>query len=152
MYRGSSTRAGGKEPGPEGLISFGMNPVGTGPNSPKMVAALSKLKWLVMVENFENETATFWKAPKEYGGAAPKDIQTTVYQLPAANFAEKDGTFTNSSRWMQWKWKAIDPRARRNRTRRSSRASSSRSATSTGRKEGRSPRRCSPSTGATPIR
>src|SRR5207245_1228879 len=109
MYRGSSTRAGGKEPGPEGLISFGMNPVGTGPNSPKMVAALSKLKWLVMVENFENESATFWKAPKEYGGAAPKDIQTTVYQLPAANFAEKDGTFTNSSRWMQWKWKAIDP-------------------------------------------
>src|SRR5213082_555681 len=109
MYRGGSTRAGGKEPGPDGLISFGMNPVGTGPNSPKMVGALSKLKWLVMVENFENETATFWKAPKEYGGAAPKDIQTTVYQLPAANFAEKDGTFTNSSRWMQWKWKAIDP-------------------------------------------
>jgi len=109
MYRGGSTRAGGKEPGPEGLISFGMNPVGVGPNSPKMVAALSKLKWLVMVENFENETATFWKAPKEYGGASPKDIQTTVYQLPAGNFAEKDGCFTNSARWIQWKWKAIDP-------------------------------------------
>src|SRR4029453_18716551 len=29
--------------------------------------------------------------------------------LPAANFAEKDGTFTNSSRWLQWKWKAVDP-------------------------------------------
>jgi len=109
MYRGGSTRAGGKEPGPEGLISFGMNPVGTGPNSPKMVGALSKLKWLVMVENFENESATFWKAPKEYGGAPPKDIQTTVYQLPAGNFAEKDGCFTNSARWIQWKWKAIDP-------------------------------------------
>jgi len=109
MYRGSSTRAGGKEPGPEGMISFGMNPVGTGPNSPKMVAALSKLKWMVMVENFENESATFWKAPKELGTADPKDIKTTVYQLPAGNFAEKDGTFTNSSRWMQWKWKAIDP-------------------------------------------
>src|SRR5262249_28605318 len=26
MYRGSSKRAGGDEPGPEGLISFGMNP------------------------------------------------------------------------------------------------------------------------------
>src|SRR5207245_5604155 len=109
MYRGGSTRAGGKEPGPEGLISFGMNPVGVGPNSPKMVSALSKLKWLVMVENFENESATFRKAPQAYRGAAPKDIQTTVYQLPAANFAEKDGTFTNSSRWMQWKWKALDP-------------------------------------------
>jgi formate dehydrogenase major subunit len=43
MYRGSSMRAGGKEPGPEGLVSFGMNPVGLGPNSKKMIAALSKL-------------------------------------------------------------------------------------------------------------
>jgi formate dehydrogenase major subunit len=32
-----------------------------------------------------------------------------VYQLPCSGFAEKDGTFTNSARWMQWKWKAIDP-------------------------------------------
>ncbi len=109
MYRGSSKRAGGTEPGPEGLISFGMNPVGTGPNTPKMVAALSKLKWLVMVENVENETAQFWKAPKEYGGAEPSKIQTEVYLLPAALFAEKDGSFTNSARWAQWKWKALDP-------------------------------------------
>jgi formate dehydrogenase major subunit len=109
MYKGSSMRAGGKEPGPEGFISFGMNPVALGPNSKKMVAALSKLKWLVVVENAETETATFWKAPKEYGGAAPKDIKTEVFMLPAANFAEKDGTFTNSARWLQWKWKALDP-------------------------------------------
>jgi formate dehydrogenase major subunit len=109
MYRGSSTRAGGQEPGPEGLISFGMNPVGTGPNTPKMVAALSKLKWLVVVENVETETAQFWRAPKEYGGAAPADIHTEVYLLPAADFAEKDGTLTNSARWIQWKWKALDP-------------------------------------------
>ena len=109
MYVGTADRAGGKEPGPQGLISFGMNPVGTGPNTPKMIAALSKLKFLVVTENFETETATFWKAPKEYGGAAPNQIQTEVYLLPAANFAEKDGTFTNSARWMQWKWKAVDP-------------------------------------------
>ncbi|MGZ8830439.1 MAG: molybdopterin-dependent oxidoreductase, partial [Thermoanaerobaculia bacterium] len=109
MYRGSSMRAGGKEPSPEGFITFGMNPVALGPNSKKMIAALSKLKWLVVVENAETETATFWKAPQEYGGAAPKDIQTEVFMLPAASFAEKDGTFTNSARWLQWKWKAIDP-------------------------------------------
>jgi formate dehydrogenase major subunit len=29
--------------------------------------------------------------------------------LPAALFAEKDGTFTNSARWLQWKWRATDP-------------------------------------------
>jgi len=108
MYRGKSSRAGGDEPGPEGLISFGMNPVGTGPNSEKMVAALAKLKWLVMVENQENETSIFWKAPKELGGPAPAQIQTEVYLLPASNFAEKDGSFTNSARWVQWKWKALD--------------------------------------------
>ena len=109
MYRGSSTMAGGKEPGPEGLITFGMNPVGLGPNSKKMVAALSKLKWLVVVENVETETAIFWKAPKEYEGPEASKIQTEVFLLPAANFAEKDGTFTNSARWLQWKWKALDP-------------------------------------------
>jgi formate dehydrogenase major subunit len=109
MYRGGSTRAGAKEPGPEGLLTFGMNPVGLGPNSKKMVAALSKAKWLVVVENVETETASFWKAPKEYGGPDPAQIQTEVFMLPAANFAEKDGTFTNSARWLQWKWKALDP-------------------------------------------
>jgi len=109
MYRGSSMRAGGKEPGPEGFITFGMNPVALGPNSKKMIAALSKLKWMVVVENAETETAGFWKAPQEYGGAPAEQIQTEVFLLPAANFAEKDGTFTNSARWLQWKWKALDP-------------------------------------------
>ena len=86
-----------------------MNPVGLGPNSKKMVAALSKLKWLVVVENVETETAIFWKAPREYEGPEASSIQTEVFLLPAANFAEKDGTFTNSARWLQWKWKALDP-------------------------------------------
>jgi formate dehydrogenase major subunit len=109
MYKGSSMRAGGKEPGPEGFITFGMNPVGLGPNSKKMIAALSKLKWLVVVENVETETASFWKAPKEYDPPDASKIQTEVFLLPAASFAEKDGTFTNSARWLQWKWKALDP-------------------------------------------
>ena len=109
MYTQSSTRAGGKEPGPEGFITFGMNPVGLGPNTKKMIGALSKLKWMVVVENNETETAIFWKAPKEYEGAPPSKIQTEVYLLPASSFAEKDGTFTNSARWLQWKWKAMDP-------------------------------------------
>ncbi len=109
MYRGDSTRVGGKEPGPEGLITFGMNPVGLGPNSKKMVAALSKQKWMVVIENVETEAAIFWKAPKEYEGPEASQIQTEVFLLPAADFAEKDGTFTNSARWLQWKWKALDP-------------------------------------------
>jgi formate dehydrogenase-N alpha subunit len=70
MYRGDSKRAGGTEPGPEGLFTFGMNPVGVGPNTAKVIGALSKLKWLVVVENVEIETAQFWRAPKEYGTPA----------------------------------------------------------------------------------
>jgi formate dehydrogenase major subunit len=109
MYRGSATRLGAKEPGPEGFITFGMNPVGIGPNTSKTINALAKLKWMVVGENYEIETATFWKAPKQYGGPATADIKTEVYQLPCTGFAEKDGSFTNSARWLQWKWKAVDP-------------------------------------------
>lgn len=93
----------------KGLITFGMNPLGNGPHSKKMVQALAKMDWMVVVENFETETATFWKAPKEYEAPDSKEIKTEIFMLPAANFAEKDGTFTNSARWLQWKWKAIDP-------------------------------------------
>jgi formate dehydrogenase major subunit len=98
----------------EGLISFGMNPVAGGPNSWKMIEGLRKLKWLIVAENFETETAAFWKAKTAAGEyypdvAAPADIQTEVFLLPAACFAEKDGTFVNSSRWLQWKEKALDP-------------------------------------------
>jgi formate dehydrogenase major subunit len=108
-YRGTVERAGGTEPGPEGLITFGMNPVGVGPNTSKVINALAKMKWVVVVDNVEIETAQFWRAPREYGGPAPADIQTEVYMLPATNFVEKDGSMTNSARWAQWKWKAIDP-------------------------------------------
>jgi formate dehydrogenase major subunit len=92
----------------KGLVSFGMNPVNNLPNATKTIAAMAKLDWLVMVENFENEASIFWKAPKEMGGLAPEQVKTEVFMLPAANFAEKDGTFTNSARWLQWKYKAID--------------------------------------------
>jgi formate dehydrogenase-N alpha subunit len=98
----------------EGLISFGMNPVANGPNTAKMLAALGKLKWLIVAENFETETAAFWKAKslaeKFYPGALnPAEIETEVFLLPASCFAEKDGAFVNSSRWLQWKEAALDP-------------------------------------------
>jgi formate dehydrogenase major subunit len=94
----------------EGFFSFGMNPVSNGPHSRKAVAALSKLKWLVVAENFEQETAAFWRDDIQgIVGGKPEDVATEVFLLPAANFAEKDGTFVNSARWIQWKWKAVDP-------------------------------------------
>lgn len=94
----------------EGLMSFGMNPVCNGPNTKKVISGLAKLKWLVVVECFEQETAAFWK-PEILAeiGKKPQDVATEVFMLPAANFAEKDGAFVNSARWIQWKWKAADP-------------------------------------------
>lgn len=100
--------------GIEGFITFGMNPVANGPNTPKMLDALSKLKWMVVVENFETETAAFWNA-KKLGEkfypsfVDPASIPTEVFLLPAACFAEKDGAFVNSSRWLQWKRAALPP-------------------------------------------
>jgi formate dehydrogenase major subunit len=94
----------------EGFFTFGMNPVSNGPHSRKVVAALSRLKWLVVAENFEQETAAFWRDDiLALAGKKPEDVQTEVFLLPAANFAEKDGSFVNSARWIQWKWKAVDP-------------------------------------------
>jgi formate dehydrogenase major subunit len=94
----------------DGFFSFGMNPVSNGPHSRKAIAALAKLKWLVVVENFEQETASFWRDDiLALVDRKPEDVQTEVFLLPAANFAEKDGAFVNSARWIQWKWKAVDP-------------------------------------------
>jgi formate dehydrogenase major subunit len=94
----------------EGFIDFGMNPVSNGPHSRKATEGLSRLKWLVVAENFEQETATFWRHDiLALVNKKPEDVKTEVFLLPAANFAEKDGSFTNSARWIQWKWKAIDP-------------------------------------------
>ncbi len=94
----------------EGLLSFGMNPVCNGPHSRKVISALTNLKWLVVAENFEQETASFWKPEiLDQIKKKPADVKTEVFMLPAANFAEKDGAFVNSARWIQWKWKAVDP-------------------------------------------
>jgi formate dehydrogenase major subunit len=92
----------------KGLIAFGMNAVAIGPNSQKNIDALKKAKFLVVCDLYPEETSDFWRAP----GIAPeqtKAIQTEVYRLPGAGFAEKDGTFVNSARWLQWKWAAVPP-------------------------------------------
>ena len=92
----------------KGLFAFGMNGVMIGPNSWKNINALKKADWLVVCELYPEETSEFWKAP----GTSPeemKQINTTVYRLPGAGFAEKDGTFVNSARWLQWKYVAMPP-------------------------------------------
>jgi formate dehydrogenase major subunit len=98
MYRGSV----------KGLFAFGMNGVAIGPDSQKNIEALKKADWLVVGEIYPDETSEFWKSP----GITPadmKNINTTVYRLACAGFAEKDGSMTNSARWLQWKNVALPP-------------------------------------------
>jgi len=57
------------------------------------------------VNIFDNETASFWKGP----GLDPKTVKTEVFLLPAAASMEKEGSMSNSGRWVQWKYKACAP-------------------------------------------
>ena len=90
----------------KGMFAFGMNGVAIGPDSRKNINALKKADWLVVGEIYPDETSEFWKSPG-ITSEEMKQIQTTVYRLPCAGFAEKDGTFTNSARWLQWKNAAL---------------------------------------------
>ncbi len=92
----------------KGLFAFGMNGVAIGPDSRKNIEALKKAEFLVVGEIYPDETSEFWMAPGTTKDEQAK-IQTTVYRLPCAGFAEKDGTFVNSARWLQWKNVALPP-------------------------------------------
>src|SRR6202035_746229 len=90
----------------KGLFAFGMNGVAIGPDSKKNIDALKKADWLLGGAISPDETTQISRAPG-ISADEMKQIQTTVYRLPCAGFAEKDGTFTNSARWLQWKNAAL---------------------------------------------
>lgn len=74
------------------LYIMGENPVVSEANSSHVVSGLKGLEFMVVQDLFLTETAEF------------ADIV-----LPAAAWAEKEGTFTNSERRVQWSFKALDP-------------------------------------------
>jgi formate dehydrogenase major subunit len=95
----------------KGMFAMGQNPAVGGQNARYQRAALGKLDWLVVKDNFETETAAFWyKAPEVVDGSVKiEDIQTEVFFFPSAQVAEMDGTFTNTQRLIKYHHKAIDP-------------------------------------------
>jgi formate dehydrogenase major subunit len=113
----ASERVGGsggaKPPGSklEGLFVMGQNPAVGAPNARLERRALANLKWLVVRDMVETETATFWLDSPEVarGELDPTNIATEVFLFPAAAHTEKDGTFTNTQRMLQWRDKAVDP-------------------------------------------
>lgn len=74
------------------MYIMGENPVLSDPDAEHVVHALEKLDFLVVQDIFLTETARL------------ADVV-----LPAASFAEKDGTFTNTERRVQRVRKAIEP-------------------------------------------
>ena len=88
-----------------GFFAWGMNPACSSAHAGKVRQALTKLDWMVNVNVFDSETGSFWKGP----GMDPKKIKTEVFQLPCAAFLEKEGSISNSGRWMQWRYKAANP-------------------------------------------
>ncbi len=89
----------------KGLWTWGQNPAVGGPNSNGERAALGNLDWLVSADIWMTETAEFWQRP----GVSPASINTEVFVLPAACSYEKEGSISNSGRWAQWRYKAVEP-------------------------------------------
>ncbi len=92
-----------------GLICQGFNPVMAIAHQKKSTIGLSKLKFLVSIDPIETDTARFWENHGEANDVDPSKIQTEVFMLPATTFVEEEGSLTNSSRCIQWKWRAADP-------------------------------------------
>lgn len=92
----------------DGYFVFGQNPAVAQSNGRMQRMALAKLKWLVVRDFQEIETATFWKDSPEIasGDLVTEEIDTEVFLLPAANHVEKAGTFTQTQRMLQWRFKA----------------------------------------------
>ncbi len=94
-----------------GYFLFGQNPAVGSSNGRLHRLAMANLDWLVVRDLVEIESASFWyDAPElETGELRTDAIGTEVFLLPAAAHVEKDGTFTQTQRLLQWHDKALEP-------------------------------------------
>jgi formate dehydrogenase major subunit len=92
-----------------GYIAQGFNPLASAPNKAKMISALSKLKFLIVMDPLATDTSEFWRNFGESNDVDSKKIQTEVFRLPTTCFAEEEGALVNSGRWLQWHWKGAEP-------------------------------------------
>ncbi len=92
-----------------GFICQGFNPVASFPHKAKIIAGLSKLKFLVVMDPLATETSEFWKNFGPNNDVDTASLKTEVFRQPTTCFAEDDGSITNSGRWLQWHWKGANP-------------------------------------------
>ena len=95
----------------KGYFVMGENPVVGSMHGSLQRKGMRQLEWLVVRDFAPTETAEFWRLGSELdrGEVRPEDIATEVFFFPAATHTEKDGSFTNTQRLLQWHHKAVDP-------------------------------------------
>jgi formate dehydrogenase major subunit len=95
----------------KGYFLLGQNPAIGSVHGRLQRLAMANLDWLVVRDLAMIESATFWKdSPEvESGEIVPAECRTEVFFFPAASHVEKDGTFTNTQRLLQWREKAVEP-------------------------------------------
>lgn len=93
-----------------GLFVMGQNLVVGGSNARHVERGLAKLRWMVVRDIAETDTATFWKAGTlvRDGETRAEEIGTEVFLMPSALAGEKAGSFTNAHRLLQWHDKVVD--------------------------------------------
>jgi formate dehydrogenase major subunit len=96
----------------KGYLLAGENPAVGNTHSKLHRLALAKLDWLVVRDLVEIESASFWyDSPEiESGELKTEEIPTEIFFMPAAAHTEKDGSFTNTQRLLQWHWQAVEPK------------------------------------------
>src|SRR4051795_10751534 len=96
----------------KGYFLLGQNPAVGSAHGRAQRLGMAQLDWLVVRDLFEIESATFWRDSPEVGTGeiVPEECKTEVFLMPAASHAEKEGTFTQTQRLLQWREKALDPK------------------------------------------
>ena len=94
-----------------GYFLLGQNPAVGSAHGKLQRLGMANLDWLVVRDLTMIESATFWKdAPEiETGEIVPQQCRTEVFFFPAAAHVEKEGTFTQTQRMLQWREKAVEP-------------------------------------------
>jgi formate dehydrogenase major subunit len=95
----------------QGYFLLGENPTVGSMHGALHRKGMRELDWLVVRDFAPTESAEFWRAAPEIGRGEvrPEDIKTEVFFFPCAAHTEKDGSFTNTQRLLQWHHKAIEP-------------------------------------------
>ena len=95
----------------KGYFLLGQNPAVGSAQGKAQRLGMANLDWLVVRDLFMIESATFWKDGPEVatGEIVPETCRTEVFFMPAASHVEKEGTFTQTQRMLQWREKAVEP-------------------------------------------